>query len=128
MNNYIYILITIYSVLGITILFGYAFQIKKEEKDTSKKHIDINELIVIIPFRNEELRIKKLIDCINNLTLIPRKFIFVNDHSEDNTIELINNLKSNIPFEILNLNSSFLSFYTNYIFPCIFLESLFKGD
>ena len=79
---------------------------KKEEKDTSKKHIDINELIVIIPFRNEELRIKNLIDCINNLTLIPRKFIFVNDHSEDNSIDIINHLKSTIPFEIINLTSS----------------------
>ena len=92
--------------MGIAILFGYAFQIKKEEKDTFKKYIDINELIVIIPFRNEELRIKNLIDCINNLTLIPRKFIFVNDHSEDNSIDIINNLKTNIPFEIINLTNS----------------------
>ena len=107
MNNYIYILFSIYSLLGITILFGYAFQIKKEEKYTFEKHIDINELIVIIPFRNEELRIKKLIDCINNLTLIPRKFIFVNDHSEDNSIKIINNLNSTIPYEIINLASSF---------------------
>lgn len=92
--------------MGIAILIGYVFQIKKEDKETTKKHIDINKLIVIIPFRNEELRIKKLIDCINNLTLIPRKFIFVNDHSEDNSVEVINTLKSTIPFEILNLSGS----------------------
>jgi cellulose synthase/poly-beta-1,6-N-acetylglucosamine synthase-like glycosyltransferase len=106
LNNYIHIFVPIYSFFGSAILIGYVFQSKKERKETQRKYIDINNLIVIIPFRNEELRIKNLIDCINNLTLTPRKFIFVNDHSEDNTIEIINNLKSTIPFEILNLSNS----------------------
>jgi biofilm PGA synthesis N-glycosyltransferase PgaC len=106
LNNYIHIIILIYSFFGGAIILGYVFQTKKEKKESRTKCIDPNNLIVIIPFRNEELRIKKLIDCINNLTLIPGKFIFVNDHSEDNTIEIINNLKSSIPFEIINLSSS----------------------
>ena len=105
MNNFLYILFSIYFILGIGICIGYILQKNKENKifNLTKNNIDIKELVVIIPFRNEEQRISNLIECINNLEILPKKILFINDHSSDNSIAKINLLNKNISFEIINL-------------------------
>ena len=53
---------------------------------------EIASISVIIPFRNERERIVRLLKSLNNVTTtnkLKTQFIFVDDHSEDDTAELI---------------------------------------
>lgn len=65
--------------------------------------IDINEITVIIPFRNEEKRINQLIESINNSIKLPKLFLFVNDHSSDSTVSTILNGLRCENYQIINL-------------------------
>ena len=105
LNNFIYILYSIYFIFGILILIGYYFQFKKEIKHTLSQelNIELNNLVVIIPFRNEESNLDKLIKSIENLSILPSNFLFVNDHSSDNSVDQIKQFSSRIPYEILSL-------------------------
>ncbi len=94
--------------MGTGILIGYYLQSKKEKKNnlSEESKINLDELIVIIPFRNEENNLEKLINSIENLDSLPLKFLFIDDHSTDNSIQKINKLTSRIPYEILSLPES----------------------
>ncbi len=84
-------------------------QSKKEKKQTLSKTedtIELSKLVVIIPFRNEERNLDKLIQSIEKLSNLPSNFLFVNDHSFDNSIDKIKQLSSRIPYEILSLPPS----------------------
>lgn len=97
-----------YAILGSLVLLGYMLQLRKESKyySTEKKNIDLTDLVVIIPFRNESSRIESLIDSINHLNTYPKSFLFINDHSTDNTVSKISRLYESIPYEILDLRDS----------------------
>ncbi len=58
-------------------------------KQTKASAIDLSELTVIIPFRNEEKRISKLLNSLQNQAQLPKEIIFVNDHSVDEGAKLI---------------------------------------
>lgn len=94
--------------MGSFILLGYVLQLRNESKcySTEKKNIDLTDLVVIIPFRNEASRIESLIDSINQLKTYPKSFLFINDHSTDDTISKISRLNKSIPYEILDLPDS----------------------
>lgn len=61
------------------------------------------DVSVIIPFRNEAENLPKLLDSIAKLASKPKEIIFVNDHSDDKSVEILQ--KSNLLIEILNLES-----------------------
>ncbi len=85
-------------------MYGQFTQLKNEKLFLQgQSTVKLNEITVIIPFRNEENRISTLISCIQQLTDLPKQFIFVNDHSEDQGSEFIQTLSDKIPFVILNL-------------------------
>jgi glycosyltransferase involved in cell wall biosynthesis len=102
-------------LLGGLLLIGYFLQVKKElnywvNESESKsnicangKSIRLDNLVVIVPFRNEEQRIHVLLSSILNTTKLPKEFIFVDDHSSDKTADLIADKLINIPFRILKL-------------------------
>jgi cellulose synthase/poly-beta-1,6-N-acetylglucosamine synthase-like glycosyltransferase len=89
----------------VIVVFGYLAQRLREGnyKGNEKDHIEVDELVVIIPFRNEENRIQILLSTIEKLNFFPKEFIFVDDHSTDGSIQLIENLPTEIPFRILSL-------------------------
>lgn len=101
------IFLVVYSLsLGIIIFIGYFFQLRKEKNYSQKSSvssstIDLNELVVIIPFRNEEKRIAVLLNSILQSTELPKEFIFIDDHSTDNGLELITISLKDIPHRIL---------------------------
>ena len=68
-------------------------------------------LTLIIPFRNEESRINNLLISIENQESLNciKKFIFVDDHSSDSSVELVRNwnLKNNLNCQILSLKNDF---------------------
>lgn len=107
------IIITIFlvfysSVLGVIALIGFFRQIHKEKKyvsgfENELAHIDLKELVVIIPFRNEEKRIDGLLKSILNSNELPKEFIFIDDHSTDKCSEVISEMLKAIPFRILQL-------------------------
>ena len=66
---------------------------------------DVDDISVIIPFRNESENLPGLIQAINQLKVFPKEIIFVNDHSEDDFEVLFEKLQIPIPFKILNLKS-----------------------
>ena len=52
----------------------------------------INQLTLVIPFRNEAENISQLLKSIDALkTTIQLKYVFINDHSEDNGAEIVKN-------------------------------------
>jgi len=51
------------------------------------------KLSIIIPVRNEELSIKKIIyELESKLKILPHEVIFINDFSTDNTVDIVNEL------------------------------------
>ncbi|MBO3698517.1 glycosyltransferase [Roseivirga sp. E12] len=54
---------------------------------------------VIIPFRNEEENLRKLVDSLSNQADGAFEVVFVNDHSEDNGLELLSELLSSATFQ-----------------------------
>ena len=79
-----------YAVLIVFFLLGRFWAKKKDKAGTNNN--SLNDLTVLIPFRNESKNLKKLLDSIDQLTSFPKEFIFINDHSEDDSIELLKNL------------------------------------
>lgn len=59
--------------------------------DIQPQRDEIKGLSVVIPYRNEVHNLPKLLHAIVNLKVVfPIEFIFVNDHSDDNSYHLIN--------------------------------------
>lgn len=88
-----------------TIIFLAIYLIAKilPEKKLTKSNFSADEITVIIPFRNEKNHLLSLIKSINDLNKLPTKFIFVDDHSEDNSGLLVEELESRVPYELLKL-------------------------
>lgn len=74
--------ILLFSILGI----GSMCQQKKEKSYQFGKKIQLDNLTVIVPFRNEEKRIDGLIQSLINSKKLPKQILFVNDHSDDQSI------------------------------------------
>jgi len=84
------------TLFGAVVVIGLFFNFQKEKNYFSIQQSSISkeELVVIIPFRNEAKRISIVIESVNRLSSLPKEFVFINDHSDDETSEIIkNNLK-----------------------------------
>lgn len=86
-------------ILGV----GYFLQLKKRKSYAFGKKINCSDVTLIIPFRNEEKRIEGIIESLLKANKLPKKIIFVNDHSEDNTSQLIASKLQRIPFQLIDL-------------------------
>jgi biofilm PGA synthesis N-glycosyltransferase PgaC len=93
------IYISIYAVLGVLVLIGFKKQFSKSKIGTV--FISLDQISVVIPFRNEAENLTKLIDSINRQSRFPKHIYFVNDHSEDDGISLIYDVKCD--FSILEM-------------------------
>lgn len=96
------------SLLGVLVFVGFFRQIQKEKGYLEKGNsaVDLNELVVIIPFRNEEKRIERLLKSIVRSREFPKAFVFVDDHSTDNSVALITNYLAAVPHTILSLGEN----------------------
>jgi biofilm PGA synthesis N-glycosyltransferase PgaC len=91
--------------LVIPFLFGYFRQIFHEQLLSNDAAVELSELTIIVPVRNEQERIYSLIHSIKNSEKLPSKIIFVDDHSEDETVHIIDSELSEYPIKILHLPS-----------------------
>lgn len=106
MLNWMLIYFVVYAgLLGTITLVGYFLQRQKESKRICEEAgIDLAELVVIIPFRNEEKRLNVLLESISNSVLHPKRYVFVDDHSTDNSCSFIKErLNDSIPYQIISL-------------------------
>ncbi len=104
--NWMILFLGLYGALLILIaVLGYFIQRMREGgyKGDESDHIANQNVVVVIPFRNEEKRIKVILDSIRALNYYPGEFIFVNDHSEDNSVERVKTLSDEIPYRVLEL-------------------------
>ena len=107
MSNYLLVYFIVYGLLlGTVVVFGLFCTMKKEENYIStSSSIKPEDLVVIIPFRNEVHRIKTVINSLNSSTVLPKEIIFVNDHSNDATVKIIEQEVNFTNYRILNLPS-----------------------
>lgn len=78
--------------LGLLLVgrIGIYRHFRKEEKSFQDNNtISLEEITLVVPFRNEEKRIKPLLDSILNSEELPAAILFVDDNSTDNTVGLI---------------------------------------
>jgi cellulose synthase/poly-beta-1,6-N-acetylglucosamine synthase-like glycosyltransferase len=68
----------------------------------SKKMMAIDEISIVIPFRNEAHNLEKLMECIYAQRYQPAQWIFVNDHSSDPYIDMIQKMDE-FPIRLLHL-------------------------
>src|SRR5690554_1591471 len=51
--------------------------------------LNLTDLSAVIPFRNEALTLTKFLASLKIQSVLPAKIIFVNDHSEDDSVKII---------------------------------------
>jgi biofilm PGA synthesis N-glycosyltransferase PgaC len=102
----LYVFLTAYLLIySLLFLVGYclfSFKNKQYFRATPEQEA-INEFALIIPFRNEEKRIQKLLNSILNSDDLPAEIVFVDDHSTDSTVKVIAETLQAIPHTILSL-------------------------
>jgi len=81
-------LIVYFVLIGGVVLVGFILHLKKSSRSGGRT-ISRQEITVLIPFRNEEERLDVLLSSILNANSLPKKFIFIDDHSEDDSVKLI---------------------------------------
>ena len=105
--NYLLIFLAVYiPFVVIIVVFGYLVQRIRESRyqGSPDDHILLADLVVIVPFRNEEKRIRTLLNTIEKLNFLPKEFVFVDDHSEDGTVSQIKTLSGHVPYRILSVS------------------------
>lgn len=93
----------LYTILILSFLFGW-LKIKSFEPEGSSQLLKIS---VVIPFRNEERNLKRLLETLmdQNYPADYFEIVAVNDHSTDSTLETIAELTNKI--RVLNLPENF---------------------
>jgi biofilm PGA synthesis N-glycosyltransferase PgaC len=101
----IWLYMIIFSSFSIVCLFGFWIRWQwNRNYQEKRKFFKIEEISVIIPFRNEADTLPNLIQSLNKLLVFPREIIFVNDHSEDDFKPCFDAL--NVPFKTAIINLS----------------------
>lgn len=106
----LFLAISIYSLLIVLSILGFfLLSFKKQFKSSVTEYS--NFITVLIPFRNESERIFELLNSLSNQvdTKIIKEIFFINDHSADNSCEIISSWidSSEIKSKIIHLESSF---------------------
>lgn len=97
-------LVTYALFLFIFIWIGRFKQRQKNKLDAPS--IGLFNLTVIIPYRNEEENLIRLIQCFENSNFLPGSIILINDHSTDGGEAILNSFSKKLPFTLLSLNTS----------------------
>lgn len=77
--------ITIISVVLLSFFILHFSSSKKAEK----KSFSLSEITVLIPFKNEEKKLPKLLSAMEKQHQLPKSIIFIDDHSSDNSVQII---------------------------------------
>ena len=92
-------------IVGGVVLGGFLLHLKKSEANGAQDKISVDEITVLIPFRNERERLHVLLKSIQSLKQFPARFIFIDDHSTDDSSAYIREQLGDLPYEILTLSN-----------------------
>lgn len=110
MKDVVFIFVLIYGIFGLILFVGSSLQLRKEKKfmrnAQNQGRIQLSDLTVIVPFRNERERIEGLLQSINNSSALPHEIIFIDDHSEDDTSDFIASNLSIDRYHLLKANQT----------------------
>lgn len=87
-------------ILSILFLIFGIHRLRAER--TRKKPLSIDQLTVVIPFRNEGKNLQQFMDCIYRQKYQPVQWLFVNDHSSDDFLKYFQEMRS-FPIRLLHL-------------------------
>ena len=94
----IYLFIIAYICFFATIIFGYSLLLKRKPSNCS---IESATISILVSVRNESHRIRPLLKSFDNSNADFNniELIFINDHSSDNTLDVLNYWASNQPLK-----------------------------
>ena len=102
-NFFVILFLVLYAgSMGMLLLIGWLRQ-QRKERDGISGSISLDNISVIIPFRNEADRITGLLNSILASSQHVKQFIFINDHSSDNSSEIIQSSLGGLPYLIVDL-------------------------
>lgn len=93
---FLYVTLLITGVIGIWKYFG-----EKEFLYNENGQISLDDITLIIPFRNEEKRISPLLSSLKDSKELPSQIIFIDDHSTDKTEQIIRSSLMHTPFDFV---------------------------
>jgi len=100
--TYSYLLV--YLAIGLVIVIpGLILQFGKEKRGLNPQVSDLDDLTVIIPFRNEYDNLEKLLDCFDRSEKTPHIVYFVNDHSDDSGPHFLTQNRDEQRHQVLDL-------------------------
>ena len=104
----VWVFFCVYSAIMVGIVgLGYFLQQKKERSYTrGKQTISCEDLSVIVPFRNEAQRLSQLLDSIREAKTQPSAYVFVDDHSEDESVAILHENLSALNWKVIDLNTT----------------------
>ncbi len=95
-------------LVGSTVLGGFFVHVRKSRKRADTSTVSAAEITLLVPFRNEEQRIDGLLNSLVFLKKFPHRIIFIDDHSTDQTVNLIREQLVDVSFEILTLDGEMI--------------------
>ena len=95
------VLTAFYILFYLVVFIGWIMH--KKSRDSGESTILLEELTVLIPFRNEHANLKHLLTQLGELEKTPHQFIFINDHSEDKGHALLETHKGEL-IEVISLD------------------------
>ncbi len=111
--------ITLCSILYTLFRIGKKKAVIKNQTSKGTKY-NSTQISVIIPFRNEENNIPNLIRSIKNLNKLPLEFIWVNDHSTDQSVSILkeqingfNHIVLHLPKDLIGKKNALIYGITN---------------
>ena len=79
-----------YGLFVLVFLFiGSFLQRKKESRFYAGKKLTVDNITLLVPYRNEDSNLKNFLTCLEKSSLKPKQVIFIDDHSSDNSTEII---------------------------------------
>lgn len=102
---FVLLFLVVYAIsVGALVLLGWFRQQVKEKKAINARLL-LEEITLIIPFRDEAHRLEGLLSSIVSSERQVNSYIFVNDHSSDDSVALIKNTLQGLPILIIDLPS-----------------------
>jgi cellulose synthase/poly-beta-1,6-N-acetylglucosamine synthase-like glycosyltransferase len=99
------LLFIIYTLIFILLfVFGVLIQQRKENVIMNQTPCNVlNNISLLVPFRNEEHRIHTILASLNAAKGLPKRIIFINDHSEDSSLDVIQKSEIATQLTVINL-------------------------
>ncbi len=100
-NIFLYVYGVFFAVIA---LLGFGMQRNKECGYDQGTKISPEEITVLVPFRNEEKKLPALLESIQALNKQPFRFVFIDDHSDDDSMNLVKAVSELLPITLIQLD------------------------